>query len=175
MTKATILIGLSKQCCLVCTGILWLAGLGFGQATISLSPTSGPPTTSTLVSGSGFSANTVVSIYFDTMKEASATTNGSGSFAKVSILVLGSAQPGEHRVEAKQPSSGTSAQAQFDVNTNWGQFYFSYAAGNVPPDNRFNPYENVLSAGNVGGLKLKWSFATGSSVDTSPVVANDVV
>ena len=87
---------LSKQSCLVCTGILWLAGLTFGQATISLSVSSGPPTTSLLVSGSGFSANATVYIYFDTADEASATADGSGSFSKISIPVPGSALPGKH-------------------------------------------------------------------------------
>jgi len=51
MTKATIAIRLTKQVCLVCTAILWLAGLSFGQAAISLSPTSGPLTTSTMALG----------------------------------------------------------------------------------------------------------------------------
>jgi hypothetical protein len=125
MTKATIPIRLSKQVCLVCTGILWLAGLSFGQATISLSPASGPPTTSTLVLGSGFSPNAAVDIYFDTTKEASVTTDGSGSFSNISIPVPGSALPGEHRIEAGQGSGGASGRAQLDVNTNWSQFQFA--------------------------------------------------
>jgi outer membrane protein assembly factor BamB len=175
MSKATILTRLSKQGCLVCSGILWLAGLSFGQATISLSPTSAPPTTSTRVSGSGFSPDATVDIYFDTTKEASAMTDGSGSFSNISIPVPGSALPGEHRIGALQTSNGDRVQAQFDVNTNWSQFHFSYPAGRVPAVNRVNPYENVLSTSTVSGLKLKWSFATGAAVFSSPAVANGVV
>ena len=177
MTTPAMVIRLGKHGCLVSTGILWLAGLSFGQATISLSPTSGPPTTSTLVSGNGFSPNAAVDISFDTAKEASATTDGSGSFS-ISIPVPGSAKPGEHQVAAKQPSLGSRAQAQFDANTNWSQFHFSPQTGNfnlVQPDNRVNPYENVLGAGNASGLKLEWGFATSNNVDSSPAVANGVV
>ena len=44
---------------------------------------------------------------------------------------------------------------------------------------RWNPNETVLSPSSVGGLKLKWTFATGSShyvyEDSSPVAVNGVV
>ena len=40
---------------------------------------------------------------------------------------------------------------------------------------RWNPYDKVLSVQNVGGLGLKWSYATGSDVDSSPAIANGVV
>jgi outer membrane protein assembly factor BamB len=175
MSRATIVIRLSKQSYLVCAGILWLAGLSFGQATISLSPSGGPPTTSVLVSGGGFSPNAAIGIYFDTTHEASAIADGSGSFSKISISVLGSALPGQHRIAAGQRSSGASARAAFEVNTNWSQFLFGYPAGKVPPDNRVNPYENVLSARNASGLNLKWNFATSDAVAFSPAVANGVV
>jgi outer membrane protein assembly factor BamB len=170
---------LGKQAYFVCAGILGLAGLSFGQATISLSRTSGPPTTSLLVSGSGFSANTTVDLFFDKTQEAAISTTGSGSFSNVSIPVPPSAQPGEHEIAAKQPSNGTVAQAQFKVNTNWSQFYFAYPAGNVPhvpPDNRVNPYENVLSVSSVSGLKLKWSIPIGIiGQDVAAPVVNGVV
>jgi outer membrane protein assembly factor BamB len=40
---------------------------------------------------------------------------------------------------------------------------------------RWNPCEKVLNVHNVGNLVLKWSYATGSSVESSPAVANGVV
>jgi eukaryotic-like serine/threonine-protein kinase len=40
---------------------------------------------------------------------------------------------------------------------------------------RYNPYETVLGVNNVGSLQLKWSYDTGSSMASSPAVANGVV
>jgi eukaryotic-like serine/threonine-protein kinase len=40
---------------------------------------------------------------------------------------------------------------------------------------RWNPYEKVLNVHNVGNLVLKWSYATGDFVGSSPAVANGVV
>jgi outer membrane protein assembly factor BamB len=45
----------------------------------------------------------------------------------------------------------------------------------VQPDNRLNPYENVLDASNASGLKLKWTFQANFWVQSSPAVANGVV
>ena len=51
---------------------------------------------------------------------------------------------------------------------NWSQFH-------RPNMSRWNPYENVLNVDNVGSLDLKWSYATGGEVYSSPAVANGVV
>ncbi len=75
-----------RNSCLVSVVALMFAGLCFGQA-ITLSPTGGPPTTKILVSGSGFSPNAAIDIYFDTTDEALASANGSGSFSKIKIQV----------------------------------------------------------------------------------------
>jgi hypothetical protein len=40
---------------------------------------------------------------------------------------------------------------------------------------RFNPCEKVLNVKNVGNLGLKWSYTTGSGVESSPAVTNGVV
>jgi outer membrane protein assembly factor BamB len=40
---------------------------------------------------------------------------------------------------------------------------------------RRNPYEKVLNVNNVGNLHKKWSYTTGSDVESSPAVANGVV
>ena len=40
---------------------------------------------------------------------------------------------------------------------------------------RSNPCEKVLNVNNVGNLGLKWSYATGDRVHSSPAVANGVV
>ena len=40
---------------------------------------------------------------------------------------------------------------------------------------RSNPCEKVLNVNNVGNLSLKWSYATGGAVQSSPAVVNGVV
>lgn len=39
---------------------------------------------------------------------------------------------------------------------------------------RWNPYETELGVNNVGGLALKWTYATGAFVESSPAVVNGV-
>src|SRR5580693_2227386 len=51
---------------------------------------------------------------------------------------------------------------------NWSEFH-------RPNMVRWNPCEKVLGVNNVGNLSLKWSYATGDVVDSSPAVANGVV
>ena len=70
--------------------------------------------------------------------------------------------------------ANTSAHAQTSgtpLPSDWTQFH---------RDNmqRWNPYETVLSIGNVGSLQLKWSYANGtldSFANSSPAVVNGIV
>src|SRR5690349_21293941 len=85
-----------KRVALVCLSFLWLAGVCFSQAAVSISPKVGPPTTKVLVSGSGFTPNGSVDIYFDTTDLAHVGTDSSGSFSNTPIQVPASALPGQH-------------------------------------------------------------------------------
>jgi hypothetical protein len=123
----------------VCISVLLLAGLCFSQPKVGLSPSSGPPTTNVLVSGSGFAASAAIDIYFDTTDLALAVTGSTGSFSKIAIQVPASALPGTHTVTAVARSSGAAAQKTFLVQTNWSQFRFT------PRHKGRNLYENVLS------------------------------
>ncbi len=161
--------GAAKQVCLEYTVVLLVAGICFSQPTVSLSPTSGPPTSKLLVSGSGFRPNAAIRIYFDTQREAKATADGTGSFSKVAISVPASALPGQHLVSAIQHPRRTRGQAPFLVNTNWSQFHFT------PNHKGLNPYENVLNPKTVGNMELLWSFTTGGAVQSAPAVVNGVV
>ncbi len=142
---------------------LLLSSAAFSQ-TITLSPAGGPPTTSTQVSGSGFSPSASIDIYFGRTDEASATADGSGSFS-IAIQVPASALQGEHTVSAVPGGGGSSAQATFAVYTNWPQYGFG------PNHAGHNPYENVLSPSTVGSIKLKWI----SSIQASPTAVADGV
>ena len=159
----------SRQIGLAFIAILLFAGFCFGQPAVSLSINSGPPTANLLVSGSGFAPNAAIDIYFDATPKALAIANGSGSFSGLAIQAPASALPGEHWVSAAQRSSGTGAQTQFLVNTNWLQ------SGFTATEDRVNHYENVLNPSTVAGADLLWSFTTGSAVASSPAVANGVV
>jgi outer membrane protein assembly factor BamB len=150
------------------TTVTLFTGLCFSQSSITVSPRTGPPTTETDVSGSGFSPDAEIHLYFDNTYEASTVANSSGSFSNVAIEIPASATPGEHRVRAETSAEG-GAQTPFQVNTNWAMFGFQPAGG------RWNPYENQLGTGNANELRLDWSYTTGAYVVSSPAVANGVV
>ncbi len=135
---------------------------------VGLAPNTGPPTTLTTVHGKHFNAHEAVDVYFDATDEALATTNGRGAFS-IQLTVPSSATSGGHRISAVGRSSGLAARAAFTVNVNWASFR------DGPQRTGVNPYENVLSPSTVPGLNELWSFPTGSSVGSSPAVANGVV
>jgi outer membrane protein assembly factor BamB len=54
------------------------------------------------------------------------------------------------------------------AHTPWAQFHRYNMR-------RSNPCEKVLTVSNVKNLGLKWSYTTGSGVESSPAVANGVV
>jgi hypothetical protein len=121
--------------------------------TISLIPNTGPPTTTTRVSGTGFVPNTKVVISFDKTRLAFATADASGAFSNVPVPVPSSAAPGRHTVTAAA-GSGVRGSSSFLVRTNWSQFHFD------PAQTGFNPYENVLSRSSIARLKPNWKFMT---------------
>ncbi|HLZ41357.1 MAG TPA: PQQ-binding-like beta-propeller repeat protein [Candidatus Sulfotelmatobacter sp.] len=160
--------GSSVRFLLVGIVVLLLGGFSSGQ-TVSLSPKSGPPTTKLSISGSGFSANSAVDIYFDTTDEALVITDGTGAIAKTTLKAPASAVPGQHWVSAVQRSTGTGSQAAFTVQTNWAQQGFG------PSHQGWNSYENVLNTSNVGSLDLLWTNKFGTEVESSlSVVGNRI-
>ena len=140
----------------------------FSQS-ITLSRRTGPPTTQTVISGDSFPPNATIDIFFDQTDLALASTDNMGAFSNVNISIPASALPGKHRVSAVARLSSASAKEGFLVRTNWTQYRFT--------DNRlgFNPYENVISPATVGALQMKWSFATGNQLISSPAVVAGVV
>ena len=135
----TKILSLAKYVLACSAGILLLAASGFSQS-ITVSPPSNPPNTTTLVSGSGFSAGADVDIYFDTTDLALAVTDDTGSFSQIALHVPASALPGEHTVSAVERSTGA----------------------------RPAPYSRggacLLSPATVGGLGLLWKYMTGVGI-----------
>ncbi len=146
------------------TGFTVLAG-----PAITLSKGVGPPRSSLKVSGTGFGPFEGVDIFFDTTDEALAGTDGFGAFSDIALTVPGSAEPGTRWISAEGRHSGLFAQTIFTVRTDWPQFRFSNKHSGR------NPTENMLNTGNVSGIDLDWSYATGDIVSSSPAVANGVV
>ena len=157
-----------QRTALALTTIFCLLSVGFSQS-VTLSNKSGPPTTSILVSGTGFAADAEIELYFDTTEIALVNANSSGAFSKIKIQVPASALPGEHWVSAEQTSTGTGVQAAFRVNTNWVEQGFNAAGTNS------NPYENVLNPDNVSGIGLLWAHNFVPYVNTSLAVVNGMV
>jgi hypothetical protein len=86
----------ARQIVLTGLAILGFTGVCFAQPAVKLGTSSGPPTTTVLVSGSGFAADALIDIYFDTTDEVLALANGSGAFSKIALVVPASAQPGAY-------------------------------------------------------------------------------
>src|SRR5215471_596007 len=148
-------LSLAKYVLACSVSMLMLAASGFSQS-ITVAPASNPPNTTTLVSGSGFSAGAQVDIYFDTTDLALAVTDDTGSFSQIALRVPASTLQGEHTVSAVERSTGASAQTPFRVNTNWSQFRKRTS------HDGHNFGENVLSPATVGGLNLLWKYTTGN-------------
>ena len=168
---ATSSIGISrcKKTLLLGVASLLLASECLASPSISISPTSGPPTTHIVVAGRGFKPFEAVDIYFDRTDEARAVANASGAFSGIAISAPRSATPGKHWVSAVQRLAHIGAQVPFLVNTNWDQFHF--AANHIG----VNPYENVLSPTTVPSMTLDWRFAADGQVGLSAAEANGIV
>ena len=153
---------------------LFIASLVLCQAaasapSITLSKTSGPPTSRIIVSGVGFGPNVGVDIFFDTKDKALVVTNGKGEFHDTGIYAPRGARPGEHWVTALERNNDKGAQRPFLVRTNWSQFHFA------PSRDGVNRYENVLNPHTVRSMSLKWSYSTSDSyVWGSPTVVDGV-
>ena len=130
---------------------------------ISLSVRVGPPTTALKVSGSGFTANKAVDLYFDVTNLALVVTDSGGSFANAAMTVPKSAMPGTQWITAVESDNGSAAQTPFLVRTNWPEYTFDAA------HTGFNPYENVIGTNNVGSLSLKWSVPIPADSDSMVV------
>src|SRR5206468_11666533 len=86
------------------------------------------------------------------------------------IRVPASAVPGRHWISGVGRQSGFSAQKSFVVKTNWVTQGFSNAHRGL------NPFENVLSPANVGGLQERWTGQLNASqIMTSPAVVGSNV
>jgi outer membrane protein assembly factor BamB len=104
------------------------------------------------VSGSGFTPNAKINIYFDVKEKAIAIANSSGSFSGIDIVVPARAIPGTHWISAVQHASHTGAQVPFLVETDWSQLGFD------ANHDQWNLFENQLNTRTVGNLIVDWTY-----------------
>jgi outer membrane protein assembly factor BamB len=139
------------------------------SASITLSVSSGSPTTSVLVNGKGFKSTETISLIFDTTQLGKTSASKTGTFTKT-ITIPNAASPGNHIVQARGNASGFSAQATFLVQTDWVQQGFNRE------HTSFNVFENVLNTGNVSRLTQSWVYPNNYSAYVGvAIVANGVV
>lgn len=91
-----------------------LSNAAYAVATITLSPTSGPPGSTVTVTGSGFSSSISLDIQLEGVTLQTVTTDATGSFIKT-ITIPTSKLPGSYNVVATGP--GNTALAPFTVTS----------------------------------------------------------
>jgi len=91
-TTKNLLAGRRKNLPFIAIIALLLVSPCLAQPTVTLSVSSGPPTTKLLVSGGGFDPFSEVDIFFDRKDPALAVTDETGAFGKIGITVPGSAK-----------------------------------------------------------------------------------
>ena len=70
-----------------------LAAAGFAQPTLTVSPTTGPPTDKVFVGGTGFAAGEAVDIYFDKSDLSLPAAGSNGAFVGVTLTIPGIGHP----------------------------------------------------------------------------------
>src|SRR3954452_22812880 len=154
-------------------GVLFAGSAMFNDAAIAspavvLSSSAGPPTSTVTVTGSGFTASTLVDIYFDINDVCLSIASDAGAVS-CSIKIPKEAQPQTHWISAVQRDNFTGAQKPFIVRTDWPQFH-----GLNAKHTGFNPYENVINQSNVRNLDILWQAEIGATRGTPVVWAHRV-
>jgi outer membrane protein assembly factor BamB len=137
-------------------------------AALSLSKTKAPPTALVVVGGSGFASGEPVDLSLGSASLGSVQADGGGGFS-LAVRIPAATLPGSYTLTAVGRSSGLEAGRHLTVRANWAQLLSSGARGG------FNPYENVLGPGNVGGMVELWHKSSAVGIDSSPVVSNGLV
>ena len=134
-------------------------------------PTTRAPGTVSTITGSGFHANEVVNLYWDSTSGILLTATAADAQGNISSQVTfpANAPAGSHRVIAVGQSSGILFTAAVTVQTYWYDFGFA------PSHQRENPYENTITTSNVANLNLKWSATTTQNFQASPIYGNGIV
>lgn len=152
-----------------CTALL-VSATGAAAAALTLSPAAGPPTTTVTVGGTGFQANGIVSVTFDTTLLGYAATNASGAFSGFNLQIPAAAAPGNHTILVRNDGAPGGALRSFLVRTNWLSWRGNAAGWAL------NATENQLVPAALGRLAESYAFpTTGGEALSAPIVANGVL
>jgi outer membrane protein assembly factor BamB len=135
------------------------------QPNLSLSPDHGPPTTAVSAIVKRFVPGEPIEIRFDGSIVGVGTADRRGA-SVIDWLVPVTATPGLHLVEARGVEGGDVSAKRYTVRTDWLQFHADAARSGT------NPYENVLSPGNVNGIVVYGRQATGGPIVGSAVTCD---
>ena len=84
------------------------------------------------------------------------------------IVLVTSLSPAAHAQRGGSTSSNDCGKSAQELPVDWPQFHFD------PCHTGYNPYETLLSRGNVGHLFVDWQYKTDTSA-SSPAVVNGIV
>ncbi|MBV9990276.1 MAG: PQQ-binding-like beta-propeller repeat protein [Alphaproteobacteria bacterium] len=149
-------------CALALIGVCAAAAEASG-ATITAAPRVTHPKSTIDMSGSGFAPGEAIDIYLDTTDKLLVVADTTGGFEKRVLAVDGGVLPGLHWITAVGRKDGNASQVGLNVRTDWSERGFGLHG------KRFNPYENVIGAGNAAQLDVAWKTPLGGSVGSSPV------
>ena len=85
------------------------------------------------------------------------------------MIIFGSTAAAQQLAPGGGYSCGTPATLSPVSRTaivNWPKYHFDLC------NSGYNPYESILSANNLGKLAVKWTFKTGSSIESAPAVVS---
>jgi eukaryotic-like serine/threonine-protein kinase len=108
------------------------------------------------------------------------TTGGGGTwlflqtYGATSAASLATATANARRTAtnvANAHATATAAANEYEKAATAQGVQFGFDAGHT----NWNPYERVINSKNVTQLATRWSYSTGGSIDTSPIVVNGVV
>ncbi len=140
------------------------AGLPLARPSLSLTPKSGPPTTSVEITGTGFAPNEAVEVYFDEVDVDTWFADSSGALEGVGLQVPVSAVPGLHWLTVMGLHRGPHAQAPFEVTAAWRQLGFRSSGA------RLNPYENLITPTTAKTLFEVGQGHAGGAIQSSPAI-----
>jgi len=136
--------------------------------TLTLSIAVGHPKASVNVSGTGFTPNEAIDVYFDTTDTQLVFADDSGKFSARKVKVPADAVPGAHWISAVGRKNGDGSQKTFTVRTDWPEFGFDERG------KRTNGFENVLDTNSARSLDLLWKSWLGAQTHSSPTVAKGI-
>ena len=136
--------------------LLASTSLAGAAATLTVSPSVGPPTTSTKATIAGFTPGKVVDVYFDSTAKCLMLPDGNGA-GSCTFKVPADARSTVHWISAVERATAAGVQKSFIVRTDWPN-----AHGYNERQDGFARYENTLNRVNVGYLAQLW--ATGNTI-----------